>query len=162
MTALNRLRFGTPTPSFGVTFATAFIVEIDRIGTVFRYASAGHDIGILVRGRAHRHTASTGPILGVFDNIAYAERTEAFDGDDLLILATDGFTECRSFPHGERQFGTTGIVQALTHRLAHSPSATATLIAQRADSFTGGQYRDDATLVALARRPPAAAASRNR
>jgi serine phosphatase RsbU (regulator of sigma subunit) len=148
---LNALRFGSPPPYASVTFASALIVAIEPRSATCRYASAGHDIGIIARGRAHQHLESTGPVLGIFDDAEYGEHVETFVHGDLLLVATDGFTECRDVSNRSRQFGTSGLVRALASDMAATCRAISQTVVRSADTFTGGRYRDDATLAVIAR-----------
>jgi sigma-B regulation protein RsbU (phosphoserine phosphatase) len=118
---------------------------------ICRYASAGHDIGLFVNGRRHRHMAPTGPVLGVMPDAVYTDCMEPFGPRDLLLLATDGFTECRNNAEGPRQFGTAGIARCVADEAVQTCASTSRAVARAADLFTGGHYRDDATLAAIAR-----------
>lgn len=150
---LNAIRFEIPGRSVSVTFASAIVAVLDPCLRFVRYASAGHDIGVIVHGRAHRHLVPTGPVLGVIDDAIYTDCIEPFAGADLLVLATDGFTECRSTGDRARQFGTSGLVRALTARKGLSCHAAARAVAQGADLFTGRVYVDDATVAVMAHGP---------
>lgn len=151
MGLLNQLRFDGPPPFGNVTFAAALIVTIERCSEICRYASAGHDIGLFFRGRAHRHLRPTGPVLGVFGSAVYTDCIEPFCRDDFLLLATDGFTECRDAFDDGRQFGTAGLARAVATEPPRTCAAAASAVARRADEFSGGRYRDDATLAVIAR-----------
>ena len=133
-----------------VTFASAIVATFDRESPALTYSSAGHDIGLIIRGNAHQHLVPSGPVLGVIPAAAFFDRSESFDSDASLIVATDGFTECRE-PSRIRQFGTTGIVRAAMSSSQGSCSSIARAIALSADRFTATIYRDDATLAVIAR-----------
>jgi serine phosphatase RsbU (regulator of sigma subunit) len=152
MSALNRLPLAACAEAHSDTFATVFIATIGRSTQALCYASAGHDTALIVGGRSHRHLAPTGPVIGVIQNAEFADGFAAFGANDLLLIATDGFTECRSSSDRSALFGTTGIVRALGAEPAHSHRSACGLVALRTDAFTGGHYRDDATLAAIARR----------
>jgi serine phosphatase RsbU (regulator of sigma subunit) len=151
MAMLNRLRFDGPPPTANVTFASAIIVAIERSTMICRYASAGHDIGLLFRDRAHRHLAPTGPVLGVIPDAVYTDCIEPFGNRDFLVLATDGFTECRDNTNQSRQFGTSGIARAVSDTALHSGATLSRALALSIDDFTAGNYRDDATLAVIVR-----------
>ncbi len=152
MAALNRLHFGSAADGQQDVFATAFIARIAPAANTLCYASGGHDTAMVISGRAHRHLAQTGPVIGVISRATYADRFVDFAAGDLLLVATDGFTECRRDRAPSEQFGTSGIVRALGFQEHHTPHRACTVIGKLTDSFTGGAYRDDATLVALTRR----------
>jgi serine phosphatase RsbU (regulator of sigma subunit) len=134
-----------------VTFASAIVATFDRESPALTYSSAGHDIGLIIRGNAHQHLVPSGPVLGVIPAAAFFDRSESFDSDASLIVATDGFTECREPSRSLRQFGTTGIVKAAISSSRASCSSIARAIALSADRFTSTIYRDDATLAVIAR-----------
>ena len=114
------------------------------------YASAGHDPVMVIGKSAHRHLPTTGPLLGIFEDLLFAERTEPLGADDLVVLATDGVTEC-GVAHGKGpQFGTTGIIRAVASARNHSPRAARDAISRSLDAFARGSYRDDATIAVLA------------
>jgi sigma-B regulation protein RsbU (phosphoserine phosphatase) len=150
MAALNRLRFES-TGDEPEPFATVFVARFDRAKRLLRYASGGHDTALVFRGGEHRHLKQTGPVIGVIPNAIFRDCSVKFDSGDILVIATDGFTECRRDRAPFEQLGTSGIVRALTAEAAHSPHSVSTVVGAFADAFTGGAYRDDATLVAVAR-----------
>ena len=148
MSMLNRLRFDGPQSNGNVTFAAAIIVAMERGAMICRYASAGHDI---VEDRRQRHLVPTGPVLGILPDAVYTDCLEPFGGDDLLVLATDGFTECRGNAQRADQFGTSGLAHAVAEAGTQSCITVMRAVARCADDFTGGDYRDDATLAVIAR-----------
>jgi sigma-B regulation protein RsbU (phosphoserine phosphatase) len=154
MAELDRLPFNGSAVRSYVTFAAAVIVTIGRATESLCYASAGHDTALIVQGRRHAHLAPTGPVLGVLPDARFADCHVAFGTADLLVLATDGFTECRDETSSSRQFGTTGIVRALGSAPQQSHRSACRAIALQTDVFTGGRYRDDATLAVIARCNP--------
>jgi sigma-B regulation protein RsbU (phosphoserine phosphatase) len=149
--ALNRLHF-ISTNDLSETFATVFVARFSRAKRTLRYASGGHDTALIFQGRTHRHLTQTGPIIGVIPHAEYRDRLVDFDLGDILLIATDGFTECRRYRKPSEQLGTSGIVRALQTKIEYSPDSVCSTIGAFADEFTGGEYRDDATLVAISRR----------
>jgi serine phosphatase RsbU (regulator of sigma subunit) len=148
MTYLNGLRFDSPGPDLRVTFASAIVARISPSTENLCYASAGHDIGLLFSGRAHQHLAPTGPLLGIFRECEYTERTLPFERKALLVLATDGITEARCFAESSLQFGTSGLARAVSERLPHG-RVRADDVCARLDAFTNKLYHDDATVAII-------------
>jgi sigma-B regulation protein RsbU (phosphoserine phosphatase) len=148
---LNGVVLDRKTNPDGVTFASAIVATFDRKSPVLTYSSAGHDIGLIIRGNEHQHLVPSGPVLGVIPAAAFFDCSEPFDGDATLIVATDGFTECREPSRSPGQFGTTGIVTAATSSAHSCCFSIARAIAVSADQFTAAIYRDDATLAVIAR-----------
>ncbi len=152
LAALNTLRFEMMTHSCDAIFATAFVANIASSNPQLRYASAGHEPALIVAGRSHRHLFVTGPLLGVMDDARYDERRETFEYGSLLVVATDGFSECRNTALDSMQFGTAGIVRALSYDTHHTTRSAAHIVGRGADRFTGGRYHDDATVAVISRR----------
>jgi serine phosphatase RsbU (regulator of sigma subunit) len=151
LSILNRVRFEVHDPLLDVTFASAFVAHLDRSTPWIRYASAGHELAITVQGTNHEHLIPTGPVLGVFRDPIYDDGLQILADDDLLLLATDGFTECRHRANSSLQFGTLGLLDAL--RSWDTPwSVFATkAVVLHADTFCGGLYRDEATIALVSR-----------
>jgi sigma-B regulation protein RsbU (phosphoserine phosphatase) len=149
---LNEVRLDMPRHGFGVPFASAIVVAIDADAPYIRYASAGHEPAIVIEANGHQHLPPTGPILGVVREALFTERVIEFSSGDLLLLSTDGFTECRSYAAPAFQFGTTGIVNALGYDAHHSCRSAVEAVTRAADAFCGGHYREDATLAFISRR----------
>ncbi len=151
LSALDALRFEVMSRSFGAIFTTAFVAEIDYSSPELRYASAGHEPALVVTGRSHRHLHATGPRLGVVDGARHDECREPFEHGSLLVVATDGFSECRNTALDSMQFGTAGIVRALMFDKHRTTRSAAEIVARSADIFTGGRYYDDATVAVISR-----------
>jgi sigma-B regulation protein RsbU (phosphoserine phosphatase) len=151
MDELNRLPFNGSDLTRGVSFASAVVATISRSTQTLCYSSAGHDAALIVKGRRHVHLGPTGPIIGIMPGASFGDAYARFGTTDLLLLATDGFTECRSESDRTTQFGTTGIVRALGTNPHRSYRSACLAIVNLADIFTGGHYRDDATLAVIAR-----------
>jgi serine phosphatase RsbU (regulator of sigma subunit) len=150
LSALNRIVFDGRRNSGNATFASAIVATVDRRRQVLTYSSGGHEAGILIRDENHRHLLADGPVLGVVPAAAFLDRVEVFDRRARLVVATDGFTECREPSGRRRQFGTAGIVSAALSAPRSSCGFMARSIALSADRFTAQTYRDDATLAVVA------------
>jgi serine phosphatase RsbU (regulator of sigma subunit) len=68
---LNGVVLDRKTNPDGVTFASAIVATFDRKSPVLTYSSAGHDIGLIIRGNEHQHLVPSGPVLGVIPAAAY-------------------------------------------------------------------------------------------
>lgn len=152
LAVLNRVKLETPSPHGDVVFASALVAAIAQGARSMTYASAGHDPAMIVGERSHRHLETTGPLIGVLADPLFAERREPLGVDDLLVLVTDGVTECRHAKADAIQFGTSGIVRALGSIQSRRPLPAHDLIARSLHEFSGGYYRDDATIAVLALR----------
>jgi phosphoserine phosphatase RsbU/P len=134
-----------------VPFASLFIANMDERASEFRYASAGHEPGLLFSetGR-HRHLDPTGPILGLramLPESTFGERVVPVGRNELLVIVTDGVTEARH-PEGEGLvlFGSTGVVRAVRDA-RFNLHETAKAIHQGALEHARGTLSDDASIV---------------
>lgn len=149
LSELNATGPDVPATALGVPFASAFVATIEPGLSLLRYASAGHDLAFIARGHTTMQLAPSGPILGIFLGAEYGERFERFTDEDLLLLMTDGFSECRSASERTVQFGTDGIIHTIESGAPWSPRSATAAIVRNADAFTGGFYRDDATVAVV-------------
>ncbi|MFQ5889073.1 MAG: PP2C family protein-serine/threonine phosphatase [Gemmatimonadota bacterium] len=76
-------------------FMTAFYAVIDPTAGVVRYANAGHPHAYLIRREEAIRLEALNPPLGIAEFGAYAElEAEWRRGEDMLLLFTDGLSEC--------------------------------------------------------------------
>jgi phosphoserine phosphatase RsbU/P len=133
-----------------VPFATLFIAETDEGESMLRYASAGHEPGLLFSETGHyRHLDPTGPILGLralLPECTFGERVVPV-GCELLVIVTDGVTEARrSDGKALSFFGSTGVVRAVDDA-RFNRHETAKAIHQAALRHARGTLWDDASVV---------------
>lgn len=131
-------------------FVTALYGVLDTRTAEFSYARAGHEPPLLMHrhGDVHRLPHKPGMALGLWENIMLDENSVLLPPGSLLVMFTDGMTDCRS-PKGE-PFGLDRIHLAM----AGLSDATAqsscdqlfdTLMMYR----SGAKQDDDVTLVAV-------------
>ena len=80
-------------------FVSMIAVDIDPQTRGIRWANAGHVPGYVIDRAGHikLELASTGVVLGLFDDAAYAvQEGPALERGDLLVLFTDGVTEAEA------------------------------------------------------------------
>jgi sigma-B regulation protein RsbU (phosphoserine phosphatase) len=104
-------------------YVSMVAVELDPNARSFRWANAGHVPGYVLdrAGRVKTELASTGVVLGLFDDATFAtEQGPQLQGGDLIVLFTDGVTEAEA-PDGTMS----GAAWALdvVRANAHRPSA---------------------------------------
>src|SRR5687767_8048392 len=133
-----------------VQFVTALYGILDTITGEFSYARAGHEPPLLLHdhGDVHRLPHQPGMALGLWENIALDEYRLYLPKGSLLMMFTDGMTDCRN-PKGE-PFG--------LERIKRTMNGLVTLSAQEAcnrlfdslmDYQSGSKQDDDVTLVAI-------------
>lgn len=124
-----------------VTVAAARIDE-DSI----TYSMAGHNVPILLKsdGGITRIMLNSPPVSNWFDNPAYFEDTIPYKKGDILVLLTDGVTECKN-ARGE-MFGVDGAIKTLSY--ARSSEDFIKNLESNLKSFCGN-LNDDITAIAF-------------
>lgn len=79
-------------------FVTMFYGQYCPKNNIFRFASAGHEPGFIYRAKEKRFVEikAEGLVLGVLKNIDYEQYETNLEKGDMIVLLTDGVTECRS------------------------------------------------------------------
>jgi sigma-B regulation protein RsbU (phosphoserine phosphatase) len=140
-------------------FISFFYCVVDAESGAITYANAGHCPPMLIRGdgAVERLTAG-GPVLGVSSSAVYEQgRTHLTKGDRLLLF-TDGMSEARRVDapaydadgYSEDEFGEARFVDLAVGNRACSAPALQARLTESVAAFTGGTFRDDATLIVLA------------
>ncbi|MCD8285611.1 MAG: SpoIIE family protein phosphatase [Clostridia bacterium] len=125
-------------------YITMAAVHIDK--DTITYSMAGHNTPILLKSGSSitRVTLSAPPVSGWFDNPQYFDDTIPYKKGDILVLLTDGVTECRN-GRGE-MFGEDGVMKTL------SLSPTADVFIKKLEeslvSYSSNQT-DDVTVIAF-------------
>lgn len=93
-------------------YVTVAAVRIDK--DTITYSMAGHNAPILLKtgNGITSVTLNAAPVSGWFDNPAYFDDTLSYKPGDILVLLTDGITECRN-SRGE-MFGEDGAIKTLS------------------------------------------------
>src|SRR5215208_3151741 len=131
-------------------FVTALYGVLDTKTGEFSYARAGHEPPLLLHehGDVHRLPHKPGMALGLWENIALDEYSLFLPKGSLLVMFTDGMTDCRN-PKGE-PFG----LERIKYTMAEQRAITAQLSCdQLFDNLmlyqNGSKQDDDVTLVAV-------------
>jgi sigma-B regulation protein RsbU (phosphoserine phosphatase) len=133
-------------------FATFFLATISRANGTLTYSNAGHNPGFLAHEGKIEWLGPTGVPLGMFGDADYKEESRPFAPGDLLVLYSDGVTECarREEFYGEER------LEALVASLAARPlSAREVADSILADIrlFSHGEIdADDVTLLVVRRK----------
>jgi len=133
------------------SFATAFLGILSTDTGALRFASAGHDPTILVRGDGEAELLMpTGMPLGLIPEATYTASEAALEPGDSLVMYTDGITEAAN-PEQE-EFGRERLIEACRDHHAEPPKDLASSIEAVVDTFVEGvPYHDDRTLVIVRR-----------
>ena len=129
------------------SYITVAAVRIDKAKQVLRYVSAGHNVPILLRsGEGISEIESPAPpISNWIPDFTYRENELPYQRGDMLVLLTDGVTECMN-AKGE-QFG----IQRAESVMLQSRSAEDFIGKLKAALavFSGGTFSDDITAIAF-------------
>ncbi len=93
-------------------YITVAAVRIDE--DTITYSMAGHNVPILLKSKngITRVTLNSPPVCNWFDNPSYFEDILPYNKGDILVLLTDGVTECKN-ARGE-MFGVDGAMKTLS------------------------------------------------
>lgn len=129
------------------SYITVAATRIDRNAGVLRYVMAGHNAPILLKNRLgiHEIEMAAPPISNWFTDVEYREKELPIEKGDLLVLLTDGITECVN-AKGE-MFG----IERAENVLMQSRSAEDFIgkIKAALQIFSGGKFSDDITAIAF-------------
>ena len=129
------------------SYITVAGVRIDRSEKILRYAIAGHNAPILLKNSVgiNEIESPAPPISNWFTDVSYKEYEMPFETGDLLVLLTDGVTECANSA-GEL-FG----IERAESVLLQSNSAEDFIgkLRNALRVFSGGKFTDDVTAIAF-------------
>jgi sigma-B regulation protein RsbU (phosphoserine phosphatase) len=131
-------------------FVTALYGVLDIKSGEFSYARAGHEPPLLLnsQGEVHRLPHKPGMALGLWENIALDEYSIFLPKDSLLVLFTDGMTDCRN-PKGE-PFGLERIKNTMSQLKNTSAQSSCDQLFDTLMFYkSGSKQDDDVTLVAV-------------
>lgn len=114
---LNRIVIRNVDPGM---FVTMFYGLYDVLNNQFYYSTAGHEPGLIYRKRtdSFEDIDARGLLLGVEKDVQYVQYETQLNVGDLIILFTDGVTECRI---GERFITREEIIEVI-HEHIHLPA----------------------------------------
>ncbi len=126
-------------------YVTVAAVKIH--GDSITYSMAGHNVPILLKsgGSITRIMLNSPPVSNWFENPNYFEDAIPFKKGDILVLLTDGVTECRN-PRGE-MFGVDGAIKTLS--VARTGEDFIKTLEDNLRMFSDGSLNDDITAIAF-------------
>ena len=145
-TGINRALCANPALR---TFATFFYAEIDTTTRTLTYSNAGHNPPILVRADGAVERLSVGGlVLGVKETAVYEQRDTRLTAGDRIVLFTDGINEAENAAGID--FGDEQLVETVVLHRQQPATGLLEQVFARVRDFTGGQFKDDATLITIA------------
>ena len=133
-----------------IQFVTALYGVLDATTGEFSYARAGHEPPLLLHehGDVHRLPHQPGMALGLWENIALDEYRLFLPRGSVLMMFTDGMTDCRS-PKGE-PFGLERIKKTMTGLVTLSAQEACNQLFDSLMNYQDGSKQDDdVTLLAI-------------
>ena len=129
------------------SYITVAAVRIDKNAGVLRYAIAGHNAPILLKNEIgiHEIEDAAPPVSNWFSDFSYAEREMPIAKGNILVLLTDGVTECVN-AKGE-QFGIERAENVLMQ--SHSAEDFIGKLKAALTVFSGGNFSDDIRAIAF-------------
>jgi len=131
-------------------FVTALYGVLDAETGEFSYARAGHEPPLLLdpQGEVHRLPHKPGMALGLWENIMLDENKIQIPQGSLLVMFTDGMTDCRN-PLGE-SFGLDRIKKTVAGlQNVSAQSGCDQLLESLMNYQDGSKQDDDVTLLAV-------------
>jgi serine phosphatase RsbU (regulator of sigma subunit) len=131
-------------------FVTALYGVLDTKTGVFSYARAGHEPPLLLDtdGSIHRLPHNPGMALGLWENISLDEHSIIMPKGSLLVMYTDGMTDCRN-PAGE-PFGLERIKELMSKMAGVTAQAGCDGLFETLMRYQdGSKQEDDVTIVAV-------------
>jgi phosphoserine phosphatase RsbU/P len=132
-------------------FITFFFAVLDPATGELRWASAGHNPPIVVRGDGRAEMLEGGgPVLGILPTVKYEEFRAGLGPGDMLVVYSDGVTEATNpaqDEYGEDRF--TSVLQA--NRARPAREIVDAVNADVATWAAGSPPADDVTLVVIQR-----------
>ena len=129
------------------SYITVSAVRMDKANGLLRYAVAGHNVPILLKNEygINEIESPAPPISNWMPDFTYQENELPFESGDVLVMLTDGVTECTNSA-GE-QFGIERVESVLMQ--SHGAEDFIAKIKSALSVFCGGEYSDDVTAVAF-------------
>jgi phosphoserine phosphatase RsbU/P len=129
-------------------FVTFFYAILDSETRTLEYCNAGHPYPILMSNGRSRALDKSGAVLGVFPTWTYENGAVTLEPQDRLLLFTDGIAEAEGAD--AQEFGEINIAEfAKLNSRKSAREITNGLLAQ-VNTFCGGHFQDDATVVVVA------------
>ncbi len=133
----------------GGHFLTAFYGVLDLEKEELSYSAAGHPPGVIRRVDGSTEMLEvTSPVIGVFPEAVFRDSYAPMRRGDMLVLYTDGLTECRATQ--TEFFGEDG-VRGVLESLPDSPAAAVPQqLFEAAFAFCRGTLVDDLAILTVA------------
>lgn len=133
-------------------FATLVLASVRRHGTTIRVrvTSAGHPAPLVVRMDGSVEAAATrGSLVGVLRRVKTQTATVELRAGETCLLFSDGITEARGGPLGDRLFGEDRLQRALGECAGMPAEAVVERIQMLTSEWVGAGRHDDMAVLAV-------------
>jgi len=132
-------------------FVTFFMGRLDPATGGLAYVNAGHNAPLLVHADGTIEPLQEGGIvLGMFDNLCYAEGTARLLPGDALVAYSDGLPETWSAE--DEEFGEERLADVVLRHRALDAAAIEAALYREIEAFAGGaKATDDRTVIVIKR-----------
>lgn len=128
------------------SYATMFFADYDDRTRRLRYANCGHLAPLILhRDGSVDRLEATCTVVGLFASWDCVMRETQLAAGDMLVLYTDGVTEC--FNEAEEEFGEQGLMEALRRGAADTPEGLVSGLVEEVRAFNSHEQFDDITLI---------------
>jgi sigma-B regulation protein RsbU (phosphoserine phosphatase) len=133
-------------------YATLFFGVYDTQTRRLNYTNAGHPPPAYISGSRVERLEAGGMVVGLFNDVPFAQDTIEIEPGGLLIVYSDGLIEPENV-YGE-EFGTGRLIDLAKHHQNGSPQAIADAMMRAAEEWSGSPEQADDMTVIVARFPP--------
>ncbi|MBA2875233.1 PP2C family protein-serine/threonine phosphatase [Thermaerobacillus caldiproteolyticus] len=133
------------------SFVTLFCADWNPITNVLTYASAGHNMPLLVKGKEKKVMElpkALGIMVGAFTDHVYEEKRVELEENDTVFFYTDGIVEAEN--KDREQFKRERLINTLLQHLDKNVDEIGKHVVEAIHTFTEGvPQKDDITMVIL-------------
>ena len=137
-------------------YATVFFGVYDTETRRLNYTNAGHLPPVYICGNRVERLETGGMVVGLFNDVPFAQGTLQIDPGGLLIAYSDGLIEPENV-YGE-EFGTERLIDVVKENQQASPQAIADTLMRASEEWSGTPEQADDMTIVIARFPATEAA----
>lgn len=129
-------------------FVTMFYGQYIPSTSIFKYASAGHEPGFYYQAKTKQFSDihTDGLVLGVIPETVYEQYEIQVQTGDMIILLTDGVTECR---YGDRFIERNEVLEVIKQFMHLPAQQIVNGVYKYFERIQDFQMRDDFTLIVI-------------
>jgi phosphoserine phosphatase RsbU/P len=133
-------------------FVSLFIVELETTGNLL-YVNAGHVFPFILHADdGVEFLREGGMVIGPVPDSRYARGFAHMGAGDVLVMYTDGITECRR-PQTDEEFGINRLQQVVRRNAAHSAAEIVRAVFDAVHKFSVLETPEDDQTLVVVRRP---------